>query len=306
MRILSTGLAILFASCSSISLYAADAVGTVVDTPGQHADVVVAGKPLVRYMYNFDEANKFDTAKVYLHVMAPDGESTLTKGTGDKFPHHRGIFIGWNKISHGGKSYDIWHVKNTDQKHVSFSSAAPDDKTTPITANIAWRDSEGKVLINESRSYIVRHDDPAAYALIDVVTTLTPVGSDIVLNGDPEHAGIQFRAHEETVANKSAKYTFPETLADEKAVKAAQDLPWIALNYQNKGNSWSVQFMNHPDNPKNTRHSAYRDYGRFGHFPVVKIADGSSATLRYRVRITAGDMPDLETLNKAHATFIGK
>ena len=40
--------------------------------------------------------------------------------------------------------------------------------------------------------------------------------------------------------------------------------------------------MSHPDNPKDTIWSAYRDYGRFGAFVKPELKNGDSLTLRYR------------------------
>ena len=67
------------------SAQAADAF-EVKDNTGQYADIITPdGKPILRYMYSLDtsdDAKKFDTAKVFAHVMADDGETTLTKGAG--------------------------------------------------------------------------------------------------------------------------------------------------------------------------------------------------------------------------------
>jgi len=49
--------------------------------------------------------------------------------------------------------------------------------------------------------------------------------------------------------------------------------------------------MNHPNNPKPTIYSAYRDYGRFGAFFKKKIAADETLTLRYRIRVGRGKMP---------------
>ena len=63
--------------------------------------------------------------------------------------------------------------------------------------------------------------------------------------------------------------------------------------------------MNHPDNPKGTRFSAYRDYGRFGAFPVAKIAKGGSRTFKYRFLIALGGMPSVELIQKTSNAFTG-
>ena len=81
----------------------ADAPYTIEHEEGEHLDIVRPdGQPILRYMYSrdtSDEQRTFDTAKIFAHVLAPGGETTLTKGPGGKFPHHRGIFIGWSKLT---------------------------------------------------------------------------------------------------------------------------------------------------------------------------------------------------------------
>lgn len=274
---------------------------SVVDHAGQYADIVgPGGKPLLRYVYVRDTSSKdrnFDTAKVFGHVMAPDGQSTLTNGPGGKsFPHHRGIFIGWNRILHDGKSHDLWHVRDTEQKHVSMTSGADF-----ITARIDWIGKDGQTLIEETRTHrLIPSKD--AYAVIDVTSELTAVAGDLELNGDPEHAGVQFRPAQEVADNKSAKYTFHSDGVDPTK---QLDLPWVACSFKVDGADWTVQHINHPSNPTGARWSAYRDYGRFGPFPVIKIGKGETQKLQFRFRVTSGSAPATEELAGAAADFAG-
>ncbi len=286
---------------------------SVVDHAGQYADIIgPSGKPLLRYVYVRDDSSKdrnFDTAKVFAHVMAPDGQSTLTSGPGGKsFPHHRGIFIGWNRILHDGKTHDLWHVRDTVQKHVSMQSGAESAKSSGdssdsafITARIDWVGKDGETLIEETRTHrMISSKD--AYALIDVTSELTAVAGDLELNGDPEHAGVQFRPAQEVAENKSAKYTFH---ADGVDPTKQLDLPWVACTFKVDGAEWTVQHINHPSNPTGARWSAYRDYGRFGPFPVIKIGKGETQKLQFRFRVTTGPAPAKEELAKAATDFTG-
>ena len=84
------------------------------DHEGSHLDVVSDGKTLVRYMYGYDPSTPeslHKTDKPFLHVFDADGKKPITKGPGGQYTHHRGIFIGWNRIKVAGKSYDRWHMK---------------------------------------------------------------------------------------------------------------------------------------------------------------------------------------------------
>lgn len=267
---------------------------SVKDAKGEHVDIVTpSGQPILRYVYVRDTSTpekNFDTAKVFAHVIASNGETTLTKGPGGKFPHHRGIFIGWSKLQHEGKSHDLWHVKNTAQLHQKFVETKGDDTGATVTSVINWIGNHGKPVIEETRTYrVVREDE--AYAVIDFISELKAVNGDVELNGDPEHAGIQFRPSQQVAENKSTKYVFHQDGLD---LKKDRDLPWVAETFRVDDEAWTVQHMSHPSNPKGARWSAYRDYGRFGPFTVVKISDGASQTFRYRFRITTGEAPPRE------------
>ncbi len=268
----------------------------LVDSKGQHLEIVTpAGKPILRYMYAHDTSSpeiKFNTAKVFAHVMAPDGEATLTKGAGGKYPHHRGIFIGWSKMEHGGAKHDLWHVRNTTQKHQKFLNTKPTVEGASIKSIIHWIGTKGEIVLEEERTYSVRARDDA-HAEIDFTSELRAVNGDVKLNGDPEHAGIQFRPSQKVAVNGSAKYTFHEAGIDPKK---QLDLPWVAATFTIGDQQWTAQHMSHQKNPKGARWSAYRDYGRFGPFTVAEIPDGESLTFRYRFRITAGGVPERENL----------
>ena len=278
----------------------------VSDEPGKRLTIMNAqGEPVltVEYAHEIGEDGKvtFDTAKVFYHVVAPDGKTTLTKGPGGKYPHHRGIFIGWNKIKHNGKTHDIWHMKGTEQKHVSFTKQETNEKGTTVASRIDWIGTEGKTVLEETRTVTVYDDAGGAYALIDFVSELKAANGEVELGGDPEHAGVHFRPSQRVAENKSAKYVFP---IDDAKAKQYTDMPWAAETFELDGQKWTVQEMSHPENPdKNARWSAYRDYGRFGEFPSFKLADGETATLRYRFRITRGEAPETKTLNEAYANF---
>ncbi|MEO0475560.1 MAG: DUF6807 family protein [Planctomycetota bacterium] len=280
----------------------------VVDEPGKRLSVIgVSGKPVltVEYAREMGEDGKvtFDTAKVFYHVVAPDGKSTLTKGPGGTFPHHRGIYIGWNKLKHSGKSHDLWHVRNTSQKLIAFTEQKTTDAGTAVTSRIDWLGTEGKPVLEETRTVTVHHDANGAYAVIDFVSVLSATHGAVELGGDPEHAGVQFRPSQQVADNKSATYVFP--VDDPKANKHA-GLDWATLTFDLDGEKWSVQQMSHPSNPDaDAKWSAYRDYGRFGEFPVFKIADGESVTLRYRFRVTKGAAPQRDALNNFFAEYAG-
>lgn len=274
-------------------LVAQNGINTV---DGKYVDVLQDGKTIARFMCEHDTSTKekrHDTYKPYLHVMAADGKTPITKGPGGQFTHHRGIFLGWNKIGFQGKTYDLWHMKTSEIIHQGIEESKSDSNATMVKARLHWMDTDGKIIMDEVRTMTFHHSDDEALFLADFVCELTAPNGDVSLKGDPEHAGFQFRPSDEVSKNKSSKYLFHADDIDPKKVK---DLPWVGLNFKLGDKSYSVQHMNHSSNPKGSIYSAYRDYGRFGSFPATSIKKGETLTLKYRIRITEGDMPARELL----------
>jgi hypothetical protein len=274
------------------------------DQAGRFLDVKsAAGRTLLRYVYRRDTASPqqdFDTAKVFLHVFAPDGQTTLTQGVGGElYPHHRGIFVGWSRLQHQGQQHNLWGAKNMAQVHRKFLVTRADDQGAVITSVIEWQGKEGQPVLQEQRTHHLQVDDKA-HVLLDVKTVLTAVYGSVKLDGDPEHAGLQFRPSPEVAVNKSARYTFHDPQVNPRQ---DQDLPWVAETFRVADQLWTVQMMRHPENPAGARWSAYRDYGRFGPFTVMEIAAGQQRVLQYRFRITAGDAPPREQLQAYYMRY---
>lgn len=283
------------------SLLAADGFAFA-DTPGRHLDVTAGGKPLVRFMYAYDPATKeslHDTYKPYLHVFDPSGDRLITKGPGGQFTHHRGIFIGWNKISFNGKSYDRWHMTGGEQvvQKILKQDATADQAT--FTALVHWNDAAKEAFIVEERAFTVRR--AAGGTLIDFSAKLSAPRGDVKLDGDPEHAGVHFRPAGELDTKKTV-YAFPSEKPDPRK---ETDYPWVGETFTLGGAAYSVVHMSHPKNPAGTRWSAYRDYGRFGAFPVAEIKPGGSFTFNYRFLITNGELPGADIVNQLYTEFAG-
>ena len=268
-----------------------------VDAEGDHLDVLHNGKPLVRYMYAYDTSTperRHETYKVYYHVLDPAGTAEITKGPGGKYTHHRGIYLGWSRLGFNGKRYDMWHMKApATQRHKEFVLREQRENCTVIASKVLWMIDDETATVEETRTLTLHHDDKDAHALIDVKCELAAPNGDIDLKGDPEHAGFQYRPHNDVVGNKSAKYVFHK---DGVNPRKDRDLPWVAETYKLRDATYTVQHMSHPDNPGDAVYSAYRDYGRFGEFFQTTIPKGETLTLNYRIRITLGDAPSREAL----------
>jgi hypothetical protein len=270
------------------------------DQPGQHLDVRFAGQTVARYMYAYDTERLTDTYKPYLHVMDADGQRPITKGPGGQFPHHRAIFIGYNRMTADGKNYDLWHMSGGPQVHQKFSEQHAGADRAQFTSVVHWNTKDGRTLLEEERSFVFHAVETPALVKVDVISKLKAAAGDVVLGGDPEHAGVQYRPADE-LDRKQTRYLFPAAGNDPRRDK---DLPWTALQYVLDGKTYGVVQMNSPDNPKDTVWSAYRDYGRFGAFPRAEIADGQTLTLTYRFLVLAGPLPDRHEIQKQYQPFV--
>ncbi len=290
----------------SLAILAASAPAgfSLKDEPGKHLDVLVDGRTVGRYMYAYDKSTPqalHETYKPYLHVFDAEGKAPITKGPGGNFTHHRGIFTGWNKLACGGKSYDRWHMKGGEQVHQKFLEQKAEDAQAVFTSLVHWNDDAGKPLVEEERTMAFRRAPAPAYVLVDFAARLKAAAGDIVLDGDPEHAGVQYRPANE-VDPKAAVYVFPKEGADPKK---DLDYPWVGETYALGGKKYSVVILNHPSNPKSTKFSAYRDYGRFGAFFKAEVKAGQALALKYRFLVAEGEMPAAEAVQSWCNEFTG-
>lgn len=266
------------------------------DTKGKHLDLVSDGKVVVRYMYEYDPATPeslHNTYKPYLHVFDAEGKAPITKGPGGQFTHHRGIFIGWSKIKVGAKSFDRWHMKGGAIVHQKFLKQEVKDGVAGFTSLTHWMDEAGQPFLTEERMISVAENLHGGRLMIDFQSKLTPVDEAVFLNGDPEHAGIQYRPANE-VDRKKTKYLFPNGVTKVQGVK---DLPWAAENYTLADQQYSVVHLNAPGNPKDTVHSAYRDYGRFGAYFKKEVPKGESLMVNYGFLIKDGELPAVDQID---------
>ncbi len=290
------------------------------ETKGEHVDLLIGDQPVLRYVNKpRSEADHYLTFKPFHQVFDPkDGKTLLSSGAHPnvpefKFPHHRGLFFGFNKISYeqGGKKLeaDIWH----GSKNV-FSTA---DKTTNAeagavfakqTANISWHGPDGKPFADETRTVVV-YNVPGG-TMLDWSTEVTTKLDKVRLDGDPQHAGFHFRATQE-VSKTTAKQTYylrPDGKGKEGDTRnwdakgkdpKTVNLPWNAMSFVTDGKRYTALRVNHPDNPKDTRGSE-RDYGRFGDYFEFDLTPKTPLKLKYRVWVQEGEMTVEQCAAMAH------
>ena len=270
-------------------------------TPNEAVDVAQDGKVVARFMMAHDvstPAKRLETYKPYLHVYDPSGTLRLTKGPGFEFTHHRGIMVGFMKITVDGKSYDRWHMKGGDQVVTAVKPTADG-----FVAAIDWQgeSATAKPILTEERAFTFTKPGAPFYFGIELNSTLKPDHGEAKIDGDPEHAGAQFRPSEK-IDGKKTTYIYP---GKDVLIHKVRDLTWVAEVFTIEGKTFTALLLNHPSNPKDTAFSAYRDYGRFGAFPKGVATPESPFKLRYKWLIAEGDLRDAAAFQQAYNAFAG-
>jgi len=271
-------LVLSFASCAAVAPSTHDAVAT---PTGQ----LVARLERAAY----DPARHADTCKVFHHVFAPDGR-LLTKGLGGEYPHHRGLFVGWNRMRWHDRAFDFWHCSHREtQQFRRFVPAAELglDATWQV-AGIDWCTDEGAVVIDERRAVRARELGTGTTAL-DVVIELRATDGPVQLAGDPQHSGQQFRAAQQFAEPRArpVRYVRP---ADAEGGKddVWTGCAWIAAVLPLEGGPVTVLRIEGRDNPKPATWST-RPYGRFGATFAHELLPGKPLRLSFTYVIALGE-----------------
>ncbi|MFT5300509.1 MAG: hypothetical protein ACI87E_002229 [Mariniblastus sp.] len=283
---------------------------------GNTAELKFHDQPVLRYMFEKlneeTKENRARTYKVYHHVFSPDGKTLLTKGPGGLYPHHRGIFFGYNKISYGDQQADTWHCNNgesqiniTNDNYPYFFAGSAMAENRNL---VHWNGRDGKSFAQELRTLRTYHVDKLQ--VIDFESTLSAIiDQPIRLKGDPQHAGVQFRASQH-VPDKTKTKTFyirpdgigkPGEFRNWPADKQHQDLPWNAMCFEIDRKTYTCCYFNHPANPKPASFSE-RDYGRFGSYFEFELTKQKPLKVKYRYLIREGVM-SVDDINRLHKDF---
>lgn len=274
---------------------------SLVDKPGEFAEIMLNDKPVLRYMCApLDESSaelRSATFKPYHHLYDPQGARLVTKGPGGLFPHHRGLFFGFNRISYGdGKKADTWHCnKGEYQSHESTLAVELGRVLARQRVAIDWHGQDKEVFAKEQRE-LTAYNVPGG-RMVEFATRLTSQAGKVKLDGDPQHAGFQFRASQD-VPDKTKDKTYylrpdgkgePGKFRNWPADKGHVNLPWHALCFVLDDQRYTCCYLDRPDNPKEARFSE-RDYGRFGSYFEYELDAGKPLFLNYRVWLQAGEM----------------
>ena len=169
---------------------------------------------------------------------------------------------------------DTWHCKRAYQVHESIISQKADKENASHTVKITWRMDDGTIFVTELRELSFSRF-PDKTLQVDFESSLSTNQEKVSLDGDPQHAGFQFRA-----SNEVAELNSKEDLlhSSQCRVEVKNLLPKIGLTDKDmtnllwKGQSivvggqrYTTLYLDHPSNPKPSYYSE-RDYGRFGSY----------------------------------------
>ena len=289
------------------------------DNGKSQAELLFDDRNVMTYMYTpLDESTdekRAETYKVYHQVYSPSGDKLVTKGPGGKFPHHRGLFYGFNRLSYDGKKADVWHCKNgAYQSHENSLEHVAGPVFARDRVEIAWRGMDGEPFATETRQMTAYKIGDAT--MIEFNSHLESLVGEIVMKGDPQHAGFQFRAAQ-SVAEDTAGNTFyirpdgkgePGKYRNWNANKSKMteldakhvNLPWNAMNFWVGEDNYTCCYLDLDSNPKQSRFSE-RDYGRFGSYFEYVLTKETPLDLRYRIYLQDGEMTveEIEALSQS-------
>jgi len=261
----------------------------------------VATPPLAEHVFAWDPDDLEATKKVFTHLWSADGAVRLTKGAGGDLPHHRGLFVGYNRTRLGDVRQDFWHCpldaegRGPTIRHDRFLTAAelgdaawrtfasefPDARHQRFGALARWVAADGVAWVAERR--VVHAAAVDGFAVFDVDVTLQALVGPLSLDGDPHHAGLQVRLAQE-VHDRADETTY---LRPEGAVDQGNDVwadcEWAALLQTIGDRRMMVVHVDHPANPVG-RYST-RPYGRFGSCAPIELEEGASVRLRCRILV---------------------
>ena len=283
------------------------------DLPGEFAELSHGDRSVLRYVCKpFDDSTpekRHDTYKVFHHMYSPSGDRIVTKGPGGLYTHHRGLFFGFNRIDYGEGRVDAWGCSgDSHQTHEGFLSQEAGPVLGSHIVAVDWHGTGKKVFAKEKRQMTV-YNVPGGQ-LVEFATRLCSTVGKVKLDGDPQHAGFQFRASQKVAAGdqKLTYYLRPDGKGAPGETRNWPDdkhmvnLPWNALSFVIDGTRYTAVYLDHPSNPKEARYSE-RTYGRFGAYFVYELDEGKCLEANYRIWLQPGEMT-VEEVSALSADFV--
>lgn len=272
------------------------------DKNSELSQVTLEGKPVLQFVHPvLKEGKEREASYKPFHHLFDNSGTLVTKGSGGQFTHHRGIFLGFSKVTYGNNvKIDIWHCK--DDTHQAFEKVLLRE-SGPVLASekdqIAWNGKNKETFAVEERQLVV-YKVPGGQ-LVEFQSVVRTTGGPVLLDGDPQHAGFHFRASNE-VAEKTSKETIylrpdgedkPGVSRNWPDLKTHINLPWNAMSFVLKDKRYTALYLDNLVNPKEARFSE-RPYGRFGSYFVTEITKEKPLKLKYQIWLQDGKI-DIES-----------
>lgn len=280
---------------------------------GDHSNRLVHnGQPLLQYEHPvFDPDNVEETKKAFHHVFSPVSDEIITKGPGGLFSHHRGIFFGYNQVSIGDRVLDFWHANDGEYlAHTRYLDEFEGPVFGGHIAQINWTAPDDEVWLEERRDIRSWLHSDNSY-IVDLSIEMYAIAGLIRLDGDLQHAGVQFRAAQYVADNReNTRFIRPADWADypqdyELAEGERENMPWNAMQFEIEDNTYTVVYMSHPDNPGRTKEMSERLYGRFGEFFSYQQSEGAPVFINYRFWIIDGEAPSVDEIEAMYQKYAG-
>jgi hypothetical protein len=267
--------------------------------------------PVLRYLhspYDNSTQEKHDRTCKVSHCLY-NFRATKSAKVEDLYAHPHTLLYAFDKVTlDDGRECDIWNGKpgDTHQAHTGFSATEVGRVVARQRVTIEWRGPKKEVFAKEEREITAYNFGPRG-TMIDFVSRLITAGGVVKLRGDPNSAGLQFRAHD--AVKESAKQTYfirpdgkgalGETrTTDPKAKKEAAPL-WEACSYLVDNKRYTAAVLAHPRNPARV-HWSESDSGYLGCSFDWDLTEKKPLIVTYRIWLQNGEMTveRIDTLSK--------
>lgn len=224
--------------------------------------------------------------KVYTHLYESHSGQRITGARLNPYPHHRGVWIGWQKVTDGRGTYNFWEVPDTTQRFMGFIRERERASATIAVeaARIEWVAPDGRVIVREIREWCATVRTHGTVWL-EVASELSAAGRDPVsLDGDAHHAGCQVRL---AAGARDLEYR------PVGAAKAVGNDVWTGVGAMLAGfrlgpTSVGVVQWHDKANPGPVEYST-RAYGRFGSRFSPTLQPGVPRTFRWTLLVAGND-----------------
>ncbi len=257
--------------------------------PGRKVDIKDGGRLIAQLIYGEGQL------KPYLHVYGDEGDLLTEWDAAQTFPHHRGIFIGWNKIASDLGNHDLWHLNSGGKMTVAKLEKLEGGKDSgTVVATIEWRGgpkggNTTQLILTETRTLKVSRPG-GARTQVDANFTLAPA-RDLTLGGDLQHAGIHFRGSAQLLKRtKETSYLWQPDLPGPGGKVIATNAQWARLHFPIGDRWYAATEFTAPSNP--VEEISWRDYGRFGFFFKKALKKDEKLSLDYRFIAERADAPE--------------